>query len=1427
MDLSLHDHDPTPASERDPLERLADEFLAAHRRGEQLTAAEYAARHPEFAKAIEQLFPTLLALEQAGPQGVREAFGLLGDPHPQAPPNKCIGDYLLLRELGRGAMGIVYEARQRSLDRHVALKVLPWHATADRNAVERFRREAKAAARLHHTNIVPVFEVGEDADTCFYAMQFIEGQSLDRILIELRRLQKQTQLAQDATHAAASVENLALSLRSGTLLPPSLPAEPLAEQNADTARLAAAETLKSQAAEKPALGLTTESKQHYFESVARIGRQIAEALAYAHGRGVIHRDIKPSNVLLDAAGVAWVTDFGLAKTEEAAITRTGDILGTLRYMAPERFQGECHAAADVYALGVTLYEMLVLRPPHASTDRAELIAQVTQRDPLPVRALEPAVPRDLEQIVLKAMERDPQHRYASAAALADDLRRFLADEPILARRISPVERFTRWARHNRLLATTTIGTGLILIAVAIAASWASASFHALAVQERDARRDTTSHLYRALTGEAKATRLARQEGYRERVFGLLTEARQLDSEAVNLAELRSEAIQTLGDFVGLRPLVIEHFDAPVTAAVASPDGALVVVGLASGSIEWRSATTGEVQHKRTEHFAAITQLGFANATTLISCDARGVVRSWERKGDSWQSTLRGDTRLGILAQRLDVLGRMLVVHGESPSTLLTVDDLTNKRGFTVDPGRMAKAVVFSHDGNHLAAASESDVWVWETSRGRLVKRATASLGRVTSLAFAPDNQHLLATCEQGVAVFDLPDLRQTSFTRCEEATAGTFSSDAMQIAFATVARRVTVWSVYGNREVATLWHPGLKPIHTVSISANQRRLLSADADSVRIWSLADTPERLQLAGHAGAVTALSFSAAGDRLLTGGNDGLVALWNTSTGERITTNNLNAPIESVALSPKGQLMLAGTASGKLHLLSGELLRYERDVPHGVGTLTRVTFTSDGRRWIASGSGGLAVGNVVAREGASTLEDSRSVTSESVEWFTVDPENQFLFWITAKGEVQAAVLENLAPWPCRTPLALPVKQNLTVAAEGSQLLFVDQSGQLVAWDYLADQAVATLGERDPLRGRQLATSTGMRWLAVAVRPQQIGVWDVHRREQLFALRPEMSALSVMAFSPNGSLLAAGTQEGQLCLWKIQAIRDQLANIGLDWDDAALASPPTPPKGNVLEAISEALAQRPDSAMLYVRRAQLLERQGEIDKVLSDLNQAVKLDKASELPLITRAKIFARQGRWREAGEDAQSAAALQPEALELSEAAALYLARAGQRERYAEVGRKVIERFGATVDPAVAARVLRSCLLLPEAVDPAALPRAALEDAVLGQARGNIDRAEAFVTLALLELRSKRPDDALTWLRRAQREESFSKTPELQAVAFLLQAQAEREVHKPQIARESLKAAEAFHRGAGDHKSADGLPSWPTLYDILLPQVRQALQ
>ncbi len=393
-----------------------------------------------------------------------------------------LGEYRIVREIGRGGMGVVYEAEQESLGRRVALKVLPSHLLADAKQVRRFQREARSAARLHHTNIVPVFGVGQHEGTHFYVMQFIEGRGLDVILEELKQLrttrshQVAGQVTVHETTRGGSAADLAGLLATGQFtgeldgarttgkggaIAPTAP--DLFPERPDQKPLPSEPATPSSGTES-SISQLSETERGFARGVARIGVQVADALAYAHGQGILHRDIKPPNLLLDRNGNVWVADFGLAKAVDADdVTHPGDIVGTVRYMAPERFRGVGRCAERSLRAGALALRALALRPAFQERGRASLIHQVTHEDPPRLRKLNSRVPLDLETIVHKSMAREPGQRYATAGALADDLRRFLDGRPVLARRTSVPERCWRWCKRNPAVAGLVTGIALLLV----------------------------------------------------------------------------------------------------------------------------------------------------------------------------------------------------------------------------------------------------------------------------------------------------------------------------------------------------------------------------------------------------------------------------------------------------------------------------------------------------------------------------------------------------------------------------------------------------------------------------------------------------------------------------------------------------------------------------------------------------------------------------------------------------------------------------------------------------------------------------------------------------------------------------------------------------------------------------------------------------
>ena len=416
------------------LARVLDEYLTALEKGTPLDVETLAARHPTIAGEIRASAEILNSLHRlARPGDVPPAPERAVD----TANRRQLGDFLIGAELGRGGMGVVYEAHQVSLGRRVALKTLSFAAVLDPKQIARFHNEAQAAAQLHHEHIVPVFAVGEERGVHYYAMQLIEGQSLDALIRALKQIREA-----DPAKATGSTVASGSDPTTSVIVPE------------DSGREAA-----------------RQGPGWRHRRMAEIVAQAAEALHHAHECGVVHRDVKPSNLLLDRQGKLWVTDFGLARMLNApGVTMAGDVVGTLRYMSPEQAAGrhaEVDLRSDVYGLGATLYELLTGEPPFSGDDSAQIRAAIDTQEPRRPRALDATIPVDLETIVLHAIAKSRDERYATAHALADDLQRFLDGRPTLARRASPLDRGIKWVKRHRQVAAVAVA---LLAALAVAST---------------------------------------------------------------------------------------------------------------------------------------------------------------------------------------------------------------------------------------------------------------------------------------------------------------------------------------------------------------------------------------------------------------------------------------------------------------------------------------------------------------------------------------------------------------------------------------------------------------------------------------------------------------------------------------------------------------------------------------------------------------------------------------------------------------------------------------------------------------------------------------------------------------------------------------------------------------------------------------------
>jgi len=433
-EASLHDELSTASSEDPRLLQAACEYLADLEAGKVPSREGFKTRYSGLGEALDECLDAIELAHSIGKKTKPTQSLLTAEP---------LGDFRIICEIGRGGMGIVYKATQLSLGRSVALKVLPFAASLDHRHLQRFQFEAQAAAQLHHSNIVPVYAVGCDRGTHYYAMQLIDGKPISEALADLRNADK----APDRASTRVSTNDQVKSVNRDRTT--------MVQRQGDAMT------------EREGRNRWPQPGRDQFRNIAAIIADVADALEYAHSEGIIHRDIKPANLLLDSMGKVWITDFGLAQiAANHRVTMTGDMLGTLRYMSPEQASGAGNLIdhrTDIYALGATMYELLTLQPVFLGDDRNSLLNQILHDDPRPPRLIDRSIPFELETIVMKSLAANAVDRYSSAQAFADDLKRFLAQHPILAKRPTLVDRMRKWGRRH----PSVIGSAIIILILSV------------------------------------------------------------------------------------------------------------------------------------------------------------------------------------------------------------------------------------------------------------------------------------------------------------------------------------------------------------------------------------------------------------------------------------------------------------------------------------------------------------------------------------------------------------------------------------------------------------------------------------------------------------------------------------------------------------------------------------------------------------------------------------------------------------------------------------------------------------------------------------------------------------------------------------------------------------------------------------------------
>jgi WD40 repeat protein len=1096
------------AGREDRLNRVLADFLDALGRGERVDLPAWQARYPAFAAELADLVAARrdigAALREETPPGGGPAAGVPG----AAAPIGVLGDYELLEELGQGGMGRVYKARQRSLDRVVALKVIRAGAPAAAADRLRFRTEAEAAARLDHPNIVPVYEVGEHDGHPYIAGRYVEGGPLSRHLDRFR----------DAPRAAAGL-------------------------------------------------------------VAALAR----AVHHAHQRGVLHRDLKPGNVLLEwraghaGAPVPHVADFGLARLldHDSALTRTGDLVGTPSYMAPEQASGGAAitTATDVYGLGAILYALLTGRPPFAAPTVLETLERVKGREPDSPRRLNSKVDRDLETICLTCLAKDPRRRYASALALAEDLESWLGHRPIAARPASARDRLAKWVRR-RPAAAAFIGLGAAVVLAVLAGSLWHAHVLGEALADSDRLRQEgvvrEAHLRDLVyVADMRLAKEAWDSGDLPHLGALLERQRPAEGEA----DRRGFEWYWLKWCLGTRLGTLKAHDGGLLCTTVSPDDRFLVTADRKGVVKvWDLATKEPVASLR-GHTNEVQRAVFSpDGHTLATCSTDQTVRLWDVATWTERARLRGvhemtvtsvafspDAKLLASASRDRRIGLWELPRGRAVRSWQAHDDVVHDVVFTPD-GRslvsvgkddgLAKlwdvatgserarcgcpsnllGVALSPDGKMAAMSGYgSTVTLWNTADPAASRTDLPVPFTGRAVAFAPSGSPLVATGSSGM--FSAWDVEAGGRNARPIKTIRWGGSNGRAAVF---ARRGALL-VTASEEDGTVefWDPARlggcetisslpRDVMDVALSPDGRGASAHWTGEVCLLDLANRriertlsvpPERhardVQNDQRTAGPNAVAFSADGRTLAAGCADHRTRLWDVASGRQVLMLDHGAWVRAVAFSPTGGLVATAGDNSEVRLWGFPSEAPRATCVSQAGHANCLAFSPDGRT--------LAVGRFD-------------------HGFAVN------LWDPSTAGRRGRLTD-----PDSTPAAKPAGEaNLSVAAvtfsaDDATLAAGCSDGAIRLWDTASGDLRQTFSGHVGAVSR-LAFAPDGRTLASLGEDNVLNLWHLATGQRLFSLDTRAQELHGLAFSRDGRLLVAGCRArdghgpSSLLLWRAE---------------------------------------------------------------------------------------------------------------------------------------------------------------------------------------------------------------------------------------------------------------------------------------------------
>ena len=967
-----------------------------------------------------------------------------------------LGDHVILRELGRGGMGVVYEAFHRGLGRKVALKVLRPEVACSELAVERFLHESRAVARLHHTHIVPVFDVGREGQTTYFSMQLIDGAPLDALAAQV-----------------ASCD--------------------------ETSRLAV---------------LYRRDRALFVSEVTRIGVAIADAVEHAHRRGILHRDLKPANILCEKGGHPWLADFGLAQTGGVHLTLPGDVVGTLRYLAPERLRGEATPRSDVYGLGASLYELLSLAPVFSAKDRVHLLHAIANEEPPPLRKKEAAVGESLSAVIAKAMAKDPQDRYGTAAEFREDLHCVFTDQPVVARRASLRQQLVRWMRRNRQLAVALTAL-LTLILAGLVAS--------------------------LIIGST----LSRKNEENRRLAGSESEQRRKTTRLLYLSEMRSAGL-----------------------SVSAGDGAARIRTIIN---RWRPAGDQE-DHRGWEWFfleafageeVRVIQNGRVNfgvdwlpGDRALVCGSAGRVSV--RPLDPGESPRqRVDATLPAF-HRGDLHGsRRALVR---PDGTLAIVDLSSGEDVFTLPGAPAQVEVSAFDvsGRRLAvwSASEGSLQVWDLeSRTRIA--LLPQIGR--RFAWSPDGATIAAIrtpAQQAVLIdtskWSLRDISGCS-ARCFAWHPGGHRL-AIAITTASGANQIEVVEPEDGRLLATLSGHRAR-IEDLEYSRGGARLASCGKDAtIRIWNLSGRLERI-FSGHERTVQGIAFNSTGTQLASASADGTLRIWPLNKRPPLSTMDMGLSREALfrSLARRTQCVPPLAWSEDSLRVGGTIEGNSRWFELSSG------LAAPAPKPVAQIDGGVLVLHPGDRQRRLPGASFRKLLSTS-------PRRDFIVARAGPGDgAEIWLVDTKKLGDCRLVGRVSIR-NLFVIWGRDQRAFI-VGGRNFLW--VVDTATGSIRARLAKTGlgiHSAAFSPDGREVAFTSAARGIRLWNL-RSGKIRILEGHSGRSWCVAYHPAGTRLATGGRDRMVRIWDLESGREVLSLMHEE-EVAALSWDPT---GTILATLSE----------------------------------------------------------------------------------------------------------------------------------------------------------------------------------------------------------------------------------------------------------------